>query len=68
MMPRISRAPGPRLVNVGDNNEGSIAADSPRVWGVDNKEMRRFSHSRSKRGESHRFWVATVARSVIESG
>ena len=68
MTPRISRAPGPRLVNVGDDNESSTAVDSPRVWRVDNKEMRRFSHSRSKRGESHRFWVATVARSVIESG
>ena len=49
IMYRISRAPGPRLVNVGDDNESSIVADNPGVWWVCSKETRRFSHSRNSR-------------------
>jgi len=68
MTPRIHLALGPRLMNVGDDSDSSIAADSPGEWWVRNKEIRRCLHSRSRRERSHLFCTATVARRVIESG
>lgn len=47
---------GPRRVNIGDDNDSSIAADNPGEWLVCSNEIPRCLQARSRRGRSHLFW------------
>ena len=67
VMPRILLALGLRLVDVEDDGDSPIAADSLGERWIYN-ETQLCSRSRSRRERSHLFCTATVAKRVIESG